>query len=71
MSKLFQNKQNNKKISLTVAPTAAEARMMDQLRIGKHNTQDSNPSAHGRHTSTVQRPDEIFDTEIIQKTIDQ
>jgi hypothetical protein len=41
------------------------------LRIGKHNTQDSGSGAPGRHTSTVKRPDEIFDTEILQKTIDQ
>jgi len=33
--------------------------------------QDSAASALGRQSSTVKRPDEIFDTEILQRTIDQ
>lgn len=70
MSKLLQNK-HNKKISLTLAPSPAESRMQEQLKISKHHTQDSRNSGPGRHSSTHKRPDEILDTEILQKTIDQ
>jgi hypothetical protein len=44
--------------------------MQDNLKLSKHHTQDSAAKASSRLSVATKRNEEIFDTEILQKTID-